>query len=289
MAQRWHPPKVADGYLGYCLTGAHAAFLEACRRLEVKPLGALKRGHAGRNIGSRVRAEDGTIFWLKVGGVYSAMNRFFLGEPEAGELDGLPKPALIRNLEWRSDLVTWSARLMSFVDAPVIERNPWAVRRAGRVDDTWLAQLDGALRVLASKQTERLICIPRLVADVLTQRYGVEPPPLREWHTAHGDLHWANLTAPELMLLDWEAWGGAPPGYDVAALIAYSATDAELVARLEHVFADVLSSRSVQATRLYVLHHLLESTGNGWVDPALRGPVTEMMADVQSRLRNRGP
>ena len=28
-----------------------------------------------------------------------------------------------------------------------------------------------------------------------------------DWHVGHGDLHWANLTAPQCMLLDWEHWG----------------------------------------------------------------------------------
>ncbi len=56
----------------------------------------------------------------------------------------------------------------------------------------------------------------------------VHPPPRARIHqhhpdeitfsTAHGDLHWANLTGPTLTLVDWEGWGSAPVGYDAANL-----------------------------------------------------------------------
>ncbi|MFI5800717.1 hypothetical protein [Streptomyces sp. NPDC051677] len=46
-------------------------------------------------------------------------------------------------------------------------------------------------------------------------------PAVSCWTTAHADVHWANLTSP-LRLLDWEAWGRAPEGFDAATLYAYS-------------------------------------------------------------------
>jgi hypothetical protein len=45
------------------------------------------------------------------------------------------------------------------------------------------------------------------------------------WGTAHGDLHWANLTGPQLTLLDRERWGRAPLGYDAAHLYISSLTE----------------------------------------------------------------
>src|SRR5262249_18638582 len=42
------------------------------------------------------------------------------------------------------------------------------------------------------------------------------------WATAHGDLHFANLCAPNLHLLDWEGWGLAPAGYNAATLHSHS-------------------------------------------------------------------
>jgi hypothetical protein len=42
------------------------------------------------------------------------------------------------------------------------------------------------------------------------------------WHTAHADLHWNNLTAPDRVLLDRESWGQAPFGYGIATLYCHS-------------------------------------------------------------------
>ncbi|MYT25561.1 hypothetical protein GTW69_35740 [Streptomyces sp. SID7760] len=39
---------------------------------------------------------------------------------------------------------------------------------------------------------------------------GVDPPRIHELTTGHADLHWANLTAPTLIVLDWEGWGRMP-------------------------------------------------------------------------------
>ncbi|MBT2408137.1 MULTISPECIES: hypothetical protein [unclassified Streptomyces] len=34
---------------------------------------------------------------------------------------------------------------------------------------------------------------------------------ITDWACAHGDIGWANVTAPTLTLLDWESWGRAAP------------------------------------------------------------------------------
>ena len=42
------------------------------------------------------------------------------------------------------------------------------------------------------------------------------------WTTTHSDLHWGNVTGPELCVLDWESWGRAPAGYDTSILLCAS-------------------------------------------------------------------
>lgn len=42
------------------------------------------------------------------------------------------------------------------------------------------------------------------------------------WTAAHCDLHWGNVTAPTLTILDWETWGKAPARYDAATLVCTS-------------------------------------------------------------------
>lgn len=235
----------------------------------------------GRNIGARVRLHDGTEAWLKVGGVYARQNRFFLGEPQAAEITGVPKPAMLANVEWTRGMVTWGARLMTLIDAPVVEFDLWAGNRAAHVSDAWIAALKAALERLAPQPARCATCDPRHVHKILDEHYGVAAPPREAWHLAHSDLHWSNLTAPELAILDWEVWGLAPPGYDIAMLIAYSANDAGLVARLEEAFAETLAKPSVRATRLYVLHLVLEMTENGHLDPDMRDSVAGMLEAVR--------
>src|SRR5690606_33523882 len=45
---------------------------------------------------------------------------------------------------------------------------------------------------------------------------------ISQWAVGHGDLHWANLTAPGLVLLDWDTWGVMPRPLDAAKLWAAS-------------------------------------------------------------------
>ena len=59
--------------------------------------------------------------------------------------------------------------------------------------------------------------------DVTRQRVaaGVDSA-VERWATAHADMHWCNVTAPVCCILDWEAWGLAPRGFDAATLYCAS-------------------------------------------------------------------
>lgn len=251
----------------------------------MRQIGSPKGGYVGRNMGAKVRLMDHSVAWLKVGGVYAPKIHFFTGEAEAGALAGVPKPALLADVKWSSGLVTWGARLMTFIEAPVVEHNPWAGTRAAQLGEVWIGKLKAALDRLAQARTRRTAFDPRHVRAVIEERYGAAAPALDEWRSAHCDLQWSNLTAPDLAILDWEAWGLGPPGYDVATLLAYSTNDAVLVARLERVFAETLAKRSVQATRLYVLDQLLKSAKGGWIDPTLSDPLARMLEAARQNWR----
>lgn len=51
---------------------------------------------------------------------------------------------------------------------------------------------------------------------------GIPAPAVTRFRTAHSDVHWANLMASPLRILDWEGWGRAPEGFDAATLYAYT-------------------------------------------------------------------
>jgi hypothetical protein len=80
---------------------------------------------------------------------------------------------------------------------------------------------------------------------------------IAEWTTAHADLTFANLTAPECWLLDWEDWGTAPRGLDAATLLVGSLAVPTLAGRIRREFADDLGSRSGQLVTLALCAELI--------------------------------
>jgi hypothetical protein len=81
------------------------------------------------------------------------------------------------------------------------------------------------------------------VNDGIRAYFGLEVDvALAPWTTAHCDLHWGNLTAPHLVILDWETWGKAPAGYDAATLICATLSHPELALRLRATLADFLDT-----------------------------------------------
>ncbi|MBA2324234.1 MAG: hypothetical protein H0V92_09575 [Pseudonocardiales bacterium] len=73
------------------------------------------------------------------------------------------------------------------------------------------------------------------------------------WGGVHADLNWANVTAPELSILDWEDYGRGPVGLDHASLWSASLAVASLSARVEAEFADILSTPTGRVCRLFYL------------------------------------
>jgi hypothetical protein len=59
------------------------------------------------------------------------------------------------------------------------------------------------------------------------------------WSTVHGDVHWANLTAPRCWVLDWESWGRGPAGYDAALLLCVSLLESDTAGRVHTAFAEI--------------------------------------------------
>jgi hypothetical protein len=86
---------------------------------------------------------------------------------------------------------------------------------------------------------------------------------VRTWVTAHGDLHWANLCAPGLQIIDWEGWGLAPAGYDAATLHAHSLLVPGTAARVRAELADVLNTPDGRFAELVAISELLHGVARG--------------------------
>jgi len=120
------------------------------------------------------------------------------------------------------------------------------LRGPPNLPDPWWSQLRVALARLANVNTSRFMAPvgqrEGRVRQVFGDRVADAMRPQR-WETAHGDLHWANVLGPDLVIIDWELWGRAPAGTDAATLYLFSLPAPETAAQVHDVFADVLGSR----------------------------------------------
>ncbi|MFG3215789.1 phosphotransferase [Streptomyces tendae] len=87
-------------------------------------------------------------------------------------------------------------------------------------------------------------------------------PQIQHWDCAHGDFHAANLTRGAT-LLDWEGWGLAPRGYDIAMLYAYAQLAPRTAAHIRREFAPLLDSAAGRTALLVVCAELLQSASRG--------------------------
>ena len=135
---------------------------------------------------------------------------------------GVPKPRLLTNPDWSDGDWRFRAEFMTVAPSPVIA-NGMMLRGTPDLTPTWWADLRRAVDTRATHSTERVCVASSGLRLRLLAAFDVDIDPAKlEWTCAHGDLHWANLTAPHLTLLDWEAWGMAPAGYDAAVLYCAS-------------------------------------------------------------------
>jgi thiamine kinase-like enzyme len=130
----------------------------------------------------------------------------------------------------------------------------------------------------------RWLLHPGTARRVITKRFGSKAPyQIDEWRTAHGDLNWSNLTAPQLTILDWEFWGVAPRGFDAATLLTHTFYDPALFRRIEALFQEDLNSSSGVVARLYHYARRLEAIEAGKLDPSEHGLVEAEAIRVSRR------
>ncbi|MCS0638355.1 aminoglycoside phosphotransferase [Streptomyces sp. LP05-1] len=167
-------------------------------------------------------------------------------------IKGVPRPQWFAGSQWHDPErgVVWRVDEMSRAPAP-------AVSPAGTVDQDpdlpalWWRELGGALAVLARHDTHRVCLRQEHLTARIREAYGdAVDTTITEWACAHGDVGWANVTAPELTLLDWESWGNAPAGYDAACLWSASLPVPALAERVLAEFDDVLGTRPGRLSRL---------------------------------------
>jgi hypothetical protein len=185
----------------------------------------------------------------------------------AAVMSGVAKPDWYRGVSWldADQQMMWRADESQLIESPPIKPGG-LLTTDPNLSDAWWATLTSSLRALAMYPTTRLatptmqpITEERLAA-VIHKLFPEVETHVEEWTTAHGDLFWTNLTAPDCWLLDWEDWGQAPRGYDAASLWHSSLAVPALAERVQHELRTELDSRSGKLAQLY---HCAEIIGDG--------------------------
>lgn len=214
--------------------------------------------------------------------------RTWTGEECASVLVGIPKPSLIRSFRWLDPAtqIVWRADEMTLARAPIVSKTPDAMAEPD-LPAGWWAELRGALETLSRHKTERVAARQDLITRRITQFTSTPiDAKIPEWRTSHGDLHWANITAPQLNLLDWEGWGAGPRGLDAATLWAFSLGVPALANRIHSEFAADLDTRSGQLARLFMCIELLRMVDNFGDHRHLKEPLTYAATALVRDLSN---
>lgn len=184
----------------------------------------------------------------------------WVGAEAASVIRGIPMPAWLQSATWADtsrDRV-WRAEEMELVTEPVVAVTGTMLTAPSDLPDTWWVELRAALAALAGFRTLRVSgrqeLITRRVSQVLG---GAVDTTVTEWATSHGDLHWGNITAPALYLLDWADWGLAPRGNDAACLWGSALAVPATADRVHAEFRDDLDCRSGKIARLWVCSNIL--------------------------------
>ncbi|MFJ9696654.1 hypothetical protein [Kitasatospora sp. NPDC101183] len=260
------------------MRGVHAT---AATVFDAKPVGSREAwGWRGRTFSRPVATPSGEA-WLRLVSAPAdkAGGKLWDGPQEAERLmpPAVPRPRLRERRTWTEGEHGYLAELYDKVTDPTITTHEPVLREAPDLNGTWWDELVTALDAIAGVSSDRVAVrqeyLDRAMPEYLGTPIDTKVP---AWTTAHGDLHWANLTAPALTVLDWEGWGLAPAGYDAALLHAYSLLVPDTAAEIRRRLGHVLETPAGRFAELVVITELLQTV--------TRGDSLELEAPLRTRL-----
>jgi len=184
----------------------------------------------------------------------------WVGAEAASVIPGVPKPAWFQSATWTDTgrERVWRPQEMELVTEPVVAATGTMLSSPPDLPDTWWAELRAALAALGGFRTLRVSGRQELITRRVSQVFGgAVDTTVTQWATSHGDLHWGNITAPGLSLLDWADWGLAPRGNDAACLWASALAVPDTADRVHAEFRADLDCRSGKIARLWVCGNIL--------------------------------
>ncbi|MFI6376556.1 hypothetical protein [Streptomyces sp. NPDC050546] len=140
----------------------------------------------------------------------------------------------------------YRAELSARVAEPVLSDDP-VLQYDLQLPDSWWTDLAEVLEKVSAAGTERVAVRQQYMDRAIPEFLGIPAPTTTCWTTAHGDVHWANLTVPSLRLLGWEGWGQAPAGFDAAMLYAYTLLQPDTAAHVRAAFPILGSTADLAA------------------------------------------
>src|SRR5260370_10552787 len=252
--------------------------------LQARQAGEVLYGRGGRSAGCVIKQPSLRERWLKV--KWSAAGEMIPllwdGELLAIGLEGVSKPRIFGFFDWEAIGIRYRATTMSVARGVISQR--FYLHSTPPLAAGWWDQLVQALATIAAKQTDRIHVSEEGMERRLRNDLGLRlKGPFPAWQTAHADLNWANLTAPYLSILDWETWGRAPYGFDVALLHLFSIAQPDLLSKVKEVFSSVIARPEYDIAFLLIASDVLrksDSHGNDTlIQKALGREVDRVLAE----------
>jgi hypothetical protein len=252
----------------------------AAKQFDVHPVGDVVHTDRHHSVGTRVHVGCGDA-WLRV--VYDdpewGVGDYLEGNVAANEIDGVPKPYVKKWREWDDDGRRLRGELSTYIpDAPLSDG--MLLGRELNPSELWLNRLRAALQALAVHPAPPHGVDSDDLGNGSLAFFGV-PIDFASvpWTTAHGDLHWGNVTGPDLFILDWETWGRAPAGYDAATLYCTSLRRPRTARTLRAALADLLDTRPGKIAMLAVIIRLLR-----FIDGGEHAPLAGQLREHANRV-----
>ncbi len=271
--------------LRYSLEQADAAIEKAIAFVQARKVGEISYGR--KSGGCVITHPNFRERWLKVKWELAGKldRTVWDGELLSIGIEGVSKPRIFGHFDWDAIGLCYRALTMSIASG-ILATEGHHLDCMPALDARWWQQLADAVATIGAKVTDRVCVDERVMALQLEQRFGIRlKRPFPHWQTAHGDLHWANLTAPELSILDWETWGRAPYGFDVAHLYLFSVTQAEALANLKQVFSPILENPAYDLTLLYAAADLIRQFESRGKHEAIQEGLHREVETVLERRR----
>ncbi|MGH3569403.1 MAG: aminoglycoside phosphotransferase [Pseudonocardia sp.] len=260
-------------------------FAKAAATADATMVGAPVFGWNGRSAGARVATAAG-MRWLRLVIEQQAWagGEFWTGNQDANAISGVAKPRVLSHWDWTDGPWAVRAELMTLVEGQQCSATP-QLRKPVPLLDAWWQALRSSMDALAAMRTDRVHLRQADITRRLEVFFGDRPgdTAVTEWTPAHADLHWANLLAPDCVLVDWEGWGLAPAGYDAACLLAHSLLVPDTAARVRAELAGQLESRDGLLAQLYATTRLLQRVEQGDY-PGMAVPLHRNAEQVIERL-----